>query len=196
MMGKVLLLSFLLLGLQRPREQATVSITLVDVFGHPIPITVTSDFKLTNRQNRKEVFTSTELTFQNIPYGEYDLDVLAGLGFASARRTVQVNRSDVWVIMSLPTASVESQDARDVNGRITGISRDGLRWVKLVSVYSEFVHETRLDSQGRFRFTNVPFGSYAVIVIKDRRVCDFRLVEVIAEPKDIAIELTATSPCK
>ena len=102
MRGTVLLLSFVLLAFQRPSEQATASITLVDVFGYPFPETETWDVKLTNRKNRTEVFRSSGLTFRNIPYGEYDLDVLARQGFAPARRQVQVNRSDVRVIMSLP----------------------------------------------------------------------------------------------
>lgn len=196
MITNVFLFSFVLLAFQAPREQATVSITLVDVFGYPIPETVTSDFKLTNRKNRKDVFTGTRLTFYNIPYGEYDLDVFAGRGFASARRTVQVNRSDVWVIMSLPTASVENAHTRDVIGSVRGISREGLQWVKLVSLHSDLVKDTRLDGQGRFRVTNIPFGSYALITMKDRRACDMRVVEIVFEPKNIEIELSDTNPCK
>jgi hypothetical protein len=196
MTGTLFVLSILLLILQRPPEQGTVSITLVDDLGYPIPESVASEFKLTNRRYRRIVFTSSRPSFDSVPYGEYDLQVSAGRGFASTQRTIQVNRSDVWMILALPVGSVESPYARDVIGRVRGISRDGLRWVKLVSLYSDVVESTKLDGQGSFKFAKVPFGRYALITMKDRQACDMRLIEIVYAPTDIVIELNETSPCR
>jgi hypothetical protein len=168
----------------------------VDEFGGHLDQTLQHDFTLQDRRNRKIVFTSTIPTSEKIPYGDYDLKVSSGYGFAPAQRRVRVNTSDVPVIVGLPLGIMETPIDRDVVGNVRGIRSDGSRRIKLVSPYSDVIKETRLDSRGGFKLKHVPFGDYQWTVERNGQGCGTGALRVIYEDKRLDVELGNANPCR
>jgi hypothetical protein len=60
---------------QGSRQRAVVTVSVVDTFGFVLGENVTGEFTLTNRENAKAVFKSRRPMFQDVPFGEYDLQM-------------------------------------------------------------------------------------------------------------------------
>lgn len=181
---------------QEPKK-ATVEISLVTPFGERIRGTLMGEYSLRDRRNPSRVFTSNRPEFRDIPFGHYDLEAHAfSSGFGIGQRVVRVAQEKVWVVLALPIGELGPIDPPDLAGTVIGLRSGGTAWVKLVSLYTDFSVEARIERGGRFEIKKAPqWGGHLLIVLDGDRVCHLRPWEVTDFTLTISVELTKDSPC-
>jgi hypothetical protein len=167
------------LGQQRRVESApdtaAVEIVVTTTFGEPagrvLVVLSATGPNATFRQ------LGTTISFPQVPFGLYDLEVQAS-GFSTRHERVGVYQSEVHVWIGLAVSPSHAAERSEVTGRI--IRQEGDRrdlWVRLVSRYSSDLLEDRVSPSGVFRLAPPEPGEYLLLVFASKDVIAIKPID-------------------
>jgi len=124
----------------------------------------------------------THGTATDIPYGIYKLRVRTS-GFWSAEREVRVFQPDVLTIVALEIGMSRSEGGlptSTVAGKINGLAPASTKLhLRLAGIYSDTVMDSKLETDGTFKFSGVPNGIYILVVTSNADLTDPQKPRVI-----------------
>jgi hypothetical protein len=130
-------------------------------------------------------------TASNIPYGVYHLRAYQD-SFWSAERQVVVYQPDVWVVMGLQIGMDYELNPFKLSGTIRHLPPAGQPvWVRLTSVYSTFVMDTKVEDSGAFSAARLSGDKYVLIVWSGTKILDVRPVNI---PRDEPLVIDLAQP--
>jgi hypothetical protein len=174
--------------------QATVEFLVTDPFGNPLSYRCREFVDARTRKDLAGHFDG--LRSEGIPYGRYHYiltrtDVQSRLTELTGE--VSISEPTVWVSCSSRGLVVFSEghegviDARPresfvINGTVQPMSSGPEPvWVRLQPLYQEFRLETKVDSDGRFRFSKAVNGAFLVLVFRGRQLFALKSVTLISD---------------
>jgi len=115
-----------------------------------------------------------------VPFGDYYLRVDPGSLHAGGSRYFQVNKPHINVILGLPFLLAHGGfSEKHLSGAVDPrLLKKGRTWVKIVSLYSDFIREAMVNDSGFFYFDSIPTGSYLLLVFNNGVVCESKLLDV------------------
>ena len=120
-----------------------------------------------------------------LPFGKYDIRISAP-GFVTETRQIDVQQKESWFMFGIRLGLLELPPASTLTGHVVhSLPHNGVTWVKLVSLYSDIVTETRVEPSGLFVFQYIPHGRYLLLVLHGNRICEKRLVSLKDEGHSI-----------
>lgn len=166
-------------------DLARVKVIVSDTFGRPL-----SGAKVTLESGAGQRFIGIggEAAFDDIPFGQYDLEVRL-MGFLARKERVRVYQSSVVFNAGVELAATHSYQRPALRGSIKagGAGRPNL-WVRLVAVYTSDLEENAVDGSGQFELDGMAVGRYLLFIFQKDKVLAMRPIDVL-EGKQV-FELT------
>lgn len=174
---------------QTVRGTARLTVRVVDLFGKPL-----ANARVDVTASKKKIGTMTqvgngEYTISNLPYGGYLLRAELS-GFSYGLKEIQLAQPDAWVLIGLQVGTIDAPDWLSLSGKVlSSSSQPHALWVKLISVFSGLVLESRVTGSGDFRFGELKGGSYLLVTIRDTEICDSRRIEITSRTPPVIVNV-------
>ncbi|HUI51597.1 MAG TPA: hypothetical protein VLX60_07425 [Terriglobales bacterium] len=132
-------------------------------------------------------------TASGVPYGVYTLRVRTA-GFWSAEREVRVFQPSVLTVVSLEIGMGRTEGGLPTamfDGKIKNLASPStsLR-VRLSGIYSTTIMDAKVESDGRFLLSGVPYGVYILVVTRNADFASDQKPRVLAS-EEVRVPLTA-----
>ena len=172
-------------------EGATVSLTVSSTFGEPVG-QVEAILTEIGPEAKYRQYGDT-ISFRQIPFGLYDLEVQAA-GFNTRRERVAIYQPDVRLWFGLVVAPRHSVERSEVMGSVTlrGTSPADL-WVRLVPLYSSDFIEGHITPSGTFHLGGVEPGRYLLLVLDNANLLMTKPVDYFGGKLTLNLDLTQRS---
>jgi hypothetical protein len=132
-------------------------------------------------------------TAPDIPYGVYKLRVHTS-GFWNAEREVRVFQPNVLTIVALEIGMSRSEGGlptSTVVGKINGSTSSSAKLhLRLAGIYSETVMDSKLETDGTFKFSGVPNGVYILVVTSNADLAGAQKPRVLVS-EEVKVPLSA-----
>ena len=168
-------------------DVATVKVVVRDTMGSPVPgakVTLLS-------VGPKDKFTATggEATFDQVPFGLYDMEIRL-LGFVTRTEQVRIYQPSVFFNVGLELAATHSYERAELSGTVKeDVKGRSDLWVRLVGLYSSDLVENAVDSAGHFELDGMAHGKYLLILIEKDKVLVTKSVDVLGGKQTIELSL-------
>ena len=131
---------------------------------------------------------------ESIPYGFYRVQVWVPPYFHPELRYIWVHQPRTTIVFGLPLSDVENVPYPAVQGRIVRGTLPKRSFVKLAGIYNGQQMESAVNADGTFRFDNVRYGRYLLIIVGDGGIFENKDVTITPATLLGSITVSFTNP--
>jgi hypothetical protein len=183
-------LTQLQMGRQLGSESARVTIIVSDTLGLALQ---DASVVLTSVGPRQK-FTAVggEAKFEQIPFGQYDLEVRLP-GFPTRETRIRVFQQSLALRIGLDVPMPHASQRMVVSGNVSNAKDLSDMWVRLVTIYSNDFIENAVDRQGKFELVDIPPGPALLIVFQRHQIVATKATNVSERNQQVTIALNSAS---